>query len=317
MGALYLYGWDPVNDAWVKINCDADGKLKIDPALIFENPPTEDEAKKGPSSEWAYDHKADAAAHHAKFTAAEARAAINNILNSLGKVTDNFDLNYKSINFVRTLFFDGLSGTGNYGYISYYNVSGRWRMWGVNSTGGAIACYIEIFNGATYDRVALQVWVTAAITTHKADVDAHHAKYTDAEALAACGLDGSQYYSIPGSAFEATAPDVHSVTKGITGVLNIGDDGFAVFAHVHLPHGATVTGVIVYGSEDCEDNYWYLKRVTLTSGAAAEMASNTINSEDVSISAAAINNSAYGYYIYTDGLTNGDVIYGAAIIYTI
>jgi len=25
----YIYGWDAVNDKWVKIACDADGKIKI------------------------------------------------------------------------------------------------------------------------------------------------------------------------------------------------------------------------------------------------------------------------------------------------
>lgn len=71
----YLYGWDSVNEVWVKLVCDANGKLKIDPALILENPPTEDEAKKGATSEWCFDHDANVSAHHTKFTAAEAQAA--------------------------------------------------------------------------------------------------------------------------------------------------------------------------------------------------------------------------------------------------
>jgi len=75
MAGGYLFGWDSVNEVWVKLQCDADGLLKVDPALLFENPPTEDEAEKGPSSEWAFDHNADESAHHAKYTDAEAIAA--------------------------------------------------------------------------------------------------------------------------------------------------------------------------------------------------------------------------------------------------
>lgn len=56
-------------------------------APILENPPTEDEAAKAPTSEWAFDHNANAAAHHAKYTDAEAIAAAK---------TDPTLLNYTS-----------------------------------------------------------------------------------------------------------------------------------------------------------------------------------------------------------------------------
>ena len=75
MAAGYLYGWDAVNSKWVKMVCDADGYLKVDPGELFENPPIEDESKKGPTSEWAFDHADDADAHHARFTDLEARTA--------------------------------------------------------------------------------------------------------------------------------------------------------------------------------------------------------------------------------------------------
>lgn len=77
MSGGYLYGWDNVNSKWVKVVCDANGKLKIDPALILENLPTEDETKKGATSEWLYDHWKNAAAHHAKYTDLEAQTACN------------------------------------------------------------------------------------------------------------------------------------------------------------------------------------------------------------------------------------------------
>lgn len=77
MPGTYLYGWHNGTSKWVKLICDTNGRLKIDPALILENPPTEDESKKAATSEWSFDHKADASAHHAKYTDLEARTACN------------------------------------------------------------------------------------------------------------------------------------------------------------------------------------------------------------------------------------------------
>lgn len=74
MPSVLLWGWDATNEVWRKVVVNADGKLIIDPSEIFENPPTEDESAKAPTSEWAYDHKENASAHHAKYTDAEAQA---------------------------------------------------------------------------------------------------------------------------------------------------------------------------------------------------------------------------------------------------
>jgi len=61
-----LYGWD--GEVWREVIVNNEGKLIIDPSEIFENPPTEDEAGKAPTSEWAFDHKADPGAHHVPTT---------------------------------------------------------------------------------------------------------------------------------------------------------------------------------------------------------------------------------------------------------
>lgn len=78
MAGSYLYGWDDANNVWQKLVCNADGKLIIDPSEILENPPTEDEAGKAPQSAWAFDHKADASAHHSRYTDAEAIMSFGN-----------------------------------------------------------------------------------------------------------------------------------------------------------------------------------------------------------------------------------------------
>lgn len=58
-----IYGYYPTDDEWLPIKVDSNGRVIVDPSLLFENPPTEDETKKGPSSEWAFDHAADPDAH--------------------------------------------------------------------------------------------------------------------------------------------------------------------------------------------------------------------------------------------------------------
>lgn len=75
VGAIQLYGWDATNKNWVKVLVNSDGKLIIDPTEIFEDPPTDGETGKAPNSNWAHDHAANASAHHARYTDAEAKAA--------------------------------------------------------------------------------------------------------------------------------------------------------------------------------------------------------------------------------------------------
>ena len=73
-----MWGWDATNEVWVKCVVNEDGKLIINPTGFLENPPTEDEAAKAPTSEWAFDHDADPDAHHEPYTDAEAVNAAHN-----------------------------------------------------------------------------------------------------------------------------------------------------------------------------------------------------------------------------------------------
>lgn len=74
---IHLMAWHAAGPAWKEVLCDVNGKLIIDPTAMFENPPTNGEEGKGPSSNWAFDHNADASAHHAKYTDAEAKLVNN------------------------------------------------------------------------------------------------------------------------------------------------------------------------------------------------------------------------------------------------
>ena len=76
-----LMGWDNVNKFWRKVLVNDAGKLIIDPSEIYENVPTDNEHGKAPDSDWAYDHAANASAHHTRYTDAEAmNARYNNKL---------------------------------------------------------------------------------------------------------------------------------------------------------------------------------------------------------------------------------------------
>lgn len=86
-----------------------------------------------------------------------------------------------------------------------------------------------------------------------------------------------------------------------------GGDGFAL-CPVSLPHGAVVTGAIVYGSNA---RAWKLFRNT----DATVMATANNNTEDTSISNATIDNQNNSYFFQTV-VTNAERIYGARITYT-
>ena len=70
----------------------------------FEATPTDGETKKGPNSNWAFDHKANPNAHHAKYTDAEAKAAAAPMPLSIGPMafmpvydTDDFQIDLSMI----------------------------------------------------------------------------------------------------------------------------------------------------------------------------------------------------------------------------
>jgi hypothetical protein len=66
MPGAYLYGWDSVAGAWVKLLCNAAGKLIIDPSEILEDTPTDGEVGKAPTSNWAHDHADLPDVHHGR-----------------------------------------------------------------------------------------------------------------------------------------------------------------------------------------------------------------------------------------------------------
>lgn len=206
MAEIILMGWDETNGVPARVKVTEDGKLIINPSGFLENPPTEDEDTKAPTSEWAYDHAADASAHHARYTDAESRASINNIFGSDGRVDKEI---YFDENIIRRLFRFELTRSGydqnkliiqsetdgTKMYILGYrgdtgNVNTHIRIWWdsayrdvihTETFQAALALYLEASptSGVT-DKAPQSAWAY----THANNASAHHAKYTDAEAVA-------------------------------------------------------------------------------------------------------------------------------------
>ena len=185
MGNVTMMGWDADAQVWRKVLVNAEGKLIIDPTEIFEYVPTEDEQGKAPTSGWAFDHKADASAHHTKFTAAEARAAIGDLLNSSGVLIKNLNCGGKSLNTLAALLLKTAVGDGKQVTIFKDTDSNIVYFYCYESGVGPMECEIHAFDGSGYSKVATEVVADSKILTHAGNVSAHHSKYTNAEALAA------------------------------------------------------------------------------------------------------------------------------------
>ena len=188
MPGVYLYGWDSVGEIWVKIECTAAGIIKIDPALLLENPPTEDESTKAPTSEWAFDHNANVAAHHAKYTDANSRAAINDIFGADGKADKDIEMDGNDLNYLKNLRYLDIDGGGGWILARYRSNGTRLQFHAYDSLGSLVTMKLQYYDGAVYRTVAHNVGVDNKITTHAAIASAHHTKYTDANAQAACNL---------------------------------------------------------------------------------------------------------------------------------
>lgn len=220
MPGAYLWGWDDANNKWVKCVVNADGKLIINPTGFLENPPTEDEPLKAPTSEWAFDHAAgndshvddfnthEAASgiHHAKYTDVEARGAINNILDSAGRVTGLFNCYYNTFWNVNIFQLKQSAGDTHRVIIAKTANQPIWQISGYEEGVGYVPATLITYNGVGYDDIIHQGNFQAELDDylensptedstntaptsewafdHDADVAAHHAKYTDAEARA-------------------------------------------------------------------------------------------------------------------------------------
>jgi len=317
MGNIMIMGWDATAKVARRVLVNDEGKLIIDPSEIFEDPPTDGETGKAPNSNWAFDHAADASAHHARYTDEESRAAINNVLSSAGMLTKTLHCQYNIIDNLPEFMLRTTAASNHYMEFKTGTNIPICRLTAVKSGVGYVPAYIDIYNGTAYERVVVVPVMDAAIATHAAIAAAHHERYTDAEAIAAVGYNGTKHWSCPGIAFDPTQAADKQVVKSAAGYLNCMYADTILVAPVLLPHGAVVTQATVRGNAAAGDTSWVLNRFTLSDGAVVTMAVANINTVDSSISYATIDNELYAYYLYTAALAIDDQVWGARITYTI
>ncbi|KKM83913.1 hypothetical protein LCGC14_1304460 [marine sediment metagenome] len=167
------------------------------------------------------------------------------------------------------------------------------------------------------DLVCTEDEADSKITIHTAVAAAHHEKYTDANAQAACNLDGDLYYSMAGTNFRPTNPDVDDHHYGVAGILTSDRDGMSVYAPVMLPDGATVTACLVDGTDGLNDEYWSLYQIAHSDQTVLLMGQATVQTEDTSISNDVIDNSLYSYIIAVVSMDTTDILHYARIKYTL
>jgi hypothetical protein len=112
------------------------------------------------------------------------------------------------------------------------------------------------------------------------------------------------------------AEDAHKYYYDIDSLNISGDFENGLICPVNLPNGAVVTGAVVYGNAGTADETWTLRRITISDGTAATMATAACNTEDTTISNATIDNSLYAYSISITAPVTSDVFYGARVKYT-
>ena len=339
MSGGYLFGWDPAAEKWVKVECDSDGKLIIDPTAIFEDTPSDAELAKAPPSNWAYDHEHDGDAHHDEYTDVKARGAIDNIFDSFGNARKTIKMGYQQLTtikaftvrysvldrFYRT--YAAVSGAPGMSLKAYsYDLPGYvdtyMRIWFEDTWvlvihqgtfQAELANYLEAAPTEVINKAPTSNWAY----DHEHLSTAHHTKYTDLEAQAACNLDGDLYLTIAGIDFNPYNPDTDIHRKMANGSLNVGQADTDIYTSVKLPDGATITEVKIMGDATAEESIWRLNRVTSATRAAAYMATAAVNTADTTISYASVDNSTYMYLLSVADIGNDGYIYYARIKYTL
>ncbi len=124
----------------------------------------------------------------------------------------------------------------------------------------------------------------------------------------------TSYLTIPPSTFMPFTPASDAINFANSSLSVTAGTPTAITAPVFLPHGAVVTGCILYGNDAAEE--WILYRNDIDAANTVQMARANFNTEDTSIDNATIDNSQYSYTISTTGLDSSDIIYSARITYT-
>jgi len=188
----------------------SDGSKVVEqPASItdhLDGSPDEDDANKAPTSEWAFDHKADASAHHAKYLDSEAKAAAV----QAGAITDGVTKapTHDAVFDVKATADAALPA------VDRYDDAEAVAAMGVKADD----------NPLNHDQA--EEW---GATEHSAigDNAPHHAKYTDAEAVAAAKTVKLDDFAAPDDTTDLDfSTSLHGlVPKGVNLGKFLKDDG--------------------------------------------------------------------------------------------
>ncbi len=126
----------------------------------------------------------------------------------------------------------------------------------------------------------------------------------------------TQYKSYNGYDFIGLEPDVEDISYGSTdGILTLNGGSITPTASINLPHGAILTGAVVYSNVTTE--VWSLRSRNIADTADSIVhATASLNTEDTTITTATIDNSTKRYFLTIATLDATDIIYGARISYT-
>ena len=115
----------------------------------------------------------------------------------------------------------------------------------------------------------------------------------------------TSYYSLTGPDFKADNPDTDQITYDIAAsgeqVCKAQADGITMTAPIHLPHGAVITEVIVWGNAGATAETWELVEDDSTA-LNNPIATANIGTADTTITNATVNNQNRRYTIRTSSV---------------
>jgi len=128
----------------------------------------------------------------------------------------------------------------------------------------------------------------------------------------------TKYWTCTGHNFVTETPTLKAYTYSlVSGFVRADENTVSFVAPIFLPHGATITAIIVHGS--VSDESYILRRTLISSNVSSNVASGFVNfnTENTTLVNSIVDNANYAYRVYTTSLDNGDQIYGVKITYTI
>ncbi len=126
----------------------------------------------------------------------------------------------------------------------------------------------------------------------------------------------TNYLSIGGFGWSGARPDTNDIAYDIgSGSMTLTGAAISAVAAVELPHGATITSVIVTSNVSTE-NYFLKSALLADNGTVQTHAQESLNTEDVVITDPIVDNSTRQYFLSTSTMDATDVIWGAKIEYT-